>query len=419
MSGVDIVARQLARTAADATTRLRTLDTLRRSIGRVAGKLPTLSASPPVIALQGGSALPTGWTFFDAGAHAEKYTLIGGAWAVQGATYPAYFTYAAISAHGGDGAGNLSASYTGNGRIRFASFAPVLEIGWGDVGTTGQYRLKIDGEYVQAGQMVQSGMAFIRYTWDDGSAAYRKLRHYELEVGNPKFIGIRAPSIYPPMPWPAEDRLRMVVHGDSMVASWSDSGTGPLLHGFTYDVIANLCGQPDTWPAGVGGTGWLATAVGTRSTFNQRIDLDVIAPAPDVIWEMGGRNDTSIGGMTQAGMQALVDTWLGRVTAALPNVVILMTGPMAALGADNTDANFLKVAGAKAAAAANYPRNVRFIDNLGLDWVTGTGMQGSATGDGPADWITGPDATHPTADGHVHNARRFVTAAALALDGWR
>ena len=419
MSGVDIVARQLARSAADATTRLRTVDTLRRSIARVAGKLPALSASPPTIALQGGAAAPGGWTSFSPDTHLAKYTLVGGLWSAQGVTYPSYFTFYALSAHGGDGAGNLSANYTGNGRIRFASFAPVLDISWGDVGTTAQYRIKVDGEYVQVGPIVQASTGNTRITWGDGTATYRKLRHYELEVGNAKFQGVRCASIYPPMPWPVEDRLRMIVHGDSMVTSGSDSGSGPFLHGHTCDLIANLTGQVDCWPANYGGTGWIATNGGTRSSFNQRIDLDVIAAAPDVIWEMGGRNDTSEGTMTLAVEQALVETWLSRIVAALPNVVILMTGPIASLGADNSSTNWVKVRDAKAAAAAKYPRNVRFIDNMAAAWVTGTGKQGATASDGPADWVTGTDGVHPTNDGHVHNARRFVAAAATALEGWR
>ena len=416
MSGVDIVARQLARVAADATTRLRTVDTLRRSIARVGGRLPVLALAPPTIAFQGYTSTPAGWTQFSPDAHADKYTLIAAVWAAQNATYPGYFTFVGTSAHGGDGAGGLTANPSGPGRIRFATFAPVLEIAWGDVGSTGQFRLKVDGEYAQAGLVVQAGGGFVRLTWGDGSATYRKLRHYELECFNPKFQGVRCPTIYPPMAWPAEDRLRMVVHGDSMVASVVDSGAGPFLHGATGDVIANLSGQPDCWSAGVGGTGWLATASGTRSTFNQRVDLDVIAPAPDVVWEMGGLNDSSAAGVTQAGLQALVETWLGRVTAALPNVLVLMTGPMLPKpGITNTGL----VRDAKAAAAAKYPRNVRFIDNVAAAWVTGTGRQGAVVGDGSADWITGTDGTHPTADGHVHNARRFVSAAALALEGWR
>ena len=415
MSGVDIVARQLARTAADATTRLRSVDTLRRSIARVAGKLPVLAASPPTIALQGNSATPGGWTWFTPDVHADKYTLIAGVWAALGVSYPGYFTFAATAAHGGDGGGGLTANPTGPGRIRFASFAPVLEIGWGDVTTNGQFRLKIDGEYAQAGQLVQSGGGFVRLTFGDGTATYRKLRHYELECGNPKFTGVRSPTIYPPMAWPAEDRLRMIVHGDSMVATVVDSGSGPFVHGTSCDLIANLSGQPDCWSCGVGGTGWIASASGTRSTFNQRVDLDVIAPAPDVIWEMGGLNDASLIA-SAAALQPLVETWLGKVTAALPNVLILMTGPIVPKpGVTNTGL----VRDAKLAAAAKYPRNVRFIDNVAAAWVTGTGKQGSVVGDGSADWITGTDGTHPTQDGHVHNARRFVSSAALALEGWR
>lgn len=414
MSGVDIVARQLARSAADAGTRLRTVDTLRRSIARVAGRLPQVAAAPPAIALVGGSSTPAGWTWFTPDTHAAKYALLGGAWAAQGPQYPAYFTFSPVSTHLGDGT-SAAANPIGNGRIRFSSFAPVLEIAWGDVGTSGQYRLKVDGDYVQLGPIVQSGAGFVRLTWGDGTAAYRKLRHYELENGNPRFQGVRCPTIHPPLAWPAEERLRMVVHGDSMVATQVDSGSGPFLHGLVYDVIANLCGQPDVWLSSVGATGFIANASGTRSRFIDRVDLDVIAAAPDVVWELGGLNDGSlIGGATQ--LQPHVEAWLSRVVAALPNVLVLMTGPICPA---NPNAATGWVRDAKAAAAAKFPRNVRFIDNLAAGWTTGTGRQGATNASGTSDWVTGTDGTHPTADGQVHNARAAVSGAAAALEGWR
>lgn len=420
MSGVDVVARNLARGAMGSVARLRTVDRLRGGIARVGGRLPALAVAPPTIAAQAYGALPAGWTDFtlvsgpSVPAYLDRYTLLGGAWQALGPTFPNYLFFAGLNAHYGNGTDPLTNFVSNPGpRIRFASSAPQLEIGWGDVGTLPQYRLKIDGDYAQVGPTVQNGGGYIRLTWGDGSNSYRKLRRYELECINTKFFGIRAPTSCPPEPWPAEDPLRMIVHGDSMVATLVDSAApATILHGVTADVIANLTGQPDCWSAGVGGSGWVANTSGTASRFNARVGLDVIAPGPDVIWEMGGLNDTD---QSQVTLQPLVEAWLGQVTAALPNVIVLMCGPMIP---GTARAGIATVRDAKAAAAAKFPRNVRFIDNLAQGWTTGTGRQGTVVGDGNADWITGADTTHPTAEGHVHNAARFVAAAGAALESF-
>jgi len=426
-SNFDVAARNLVRSTIDSSGRLRTIQTLQRSIARVNGRLPTLMATPPTIANIAFAAMPGGWTDFGltsapgVSVNVEKFTFVAANWGPLNATFPGYFQWKATPSRGGNGSDPLT-SPQDNGRIRFASFAPVMEIGWGDVSSGAHYRLKVDGEYVQTGPMFQPGGGYVRLTWGDGSASFRKLRHYELEALNTKFMAVRAPSIYPPMPWPVEDPLRMIVHGDSMVNQVVDStAEAARLHGATYDLIANLCGQPDCWNSGVGGTGWLASIGGTRSTFNQRAGVDIIANAPDVIWEMGGKNDTSASGMTQSIVQALVETWLAQVTAALPNVVIFMTGPIASNIGENTSTTFLQVAAAKAAAAAKFPRNVRYIDNLGgqAPWMTGTGRQGTTNGNGISDWAISADGTHPTADGHVLQARRFVSSAITSMREWR
>lgn len=427
MSGVDVLARNLARSAADATTRGRTLETLRRSIARVGGRLPAVMASPPTIANLAFAALPANWTDYQltsapgVNVNVDRFTFTAANWGPRTGTFPGYFQWRATPSYGGNGAGTITANGQDGGRIRFTSFAPVLEIGWGDVTTAGQYRLKVDGDYVQVGPMIQNGGGYTRLTWGDGTATYRKLRHYELEGINTNFQSVRCASIYPPAPWPVEDGLRMIVHGDSMVGTVIDTtAESARLHGNTCELIGNLCGQPDCWNSGVGGTGWIANTGGTRSRFNERVVLDVVTPAPDVIWEMGGKGDISASGMTQAGMQALVETWLSQVTAALPNVVIFMTGPISSKTSENSGTNVVAVASAKQAAAAKYPRNVRYLDNLGSPaWIAGTGKQGTTTNDGPADWAIGSDGVHPTAEGHQLQATRFVKAAVAAMAGWR
>ena len=404
-------------------TLIRNVDILRRSIARVGGRLPAVSAAPPTIAE--GVSLPANWVEMAGGGDGiglipNRFAYAGAAWYQPAPTGFFSNLLYAINAHSGT-ASDPAANVQGGAyaRVRFATFAPQLQIGWSQ-GEAG-YRLKVDGEYVQAGPVTPGSTGWMQFTWGDGTATYRKLRHYEIEcAGTAKFTGVRVPAITPVFPWPVDERLRMLVHGDSKVSTVVDSGSAATrLHGTTAPLIAALTGQPDCWDVSVGGTGWLANGSGSYATFNQRLALDIVAPAPDVIWEMGGCNDTSVGGMTQAGMQALIETWLGTVVAALPNVIVLMTGPIASSTGDAINANWLKVANAKAAAAAKWPRNVRYIDNLGAGWLTGTGKQSALANNGPADLCIGSDGVHPTAEGHVVQAQRFVKAAAAALEGWR
>ena len=64
-----------------------------------------------------------------------------------------------------------------------------------------------------------------------------------------------------------------------------------------------------------------------------------------------------------------------------------------------TSAPYTAVAAAKQAAAANFPQNVAFIDNLAEAYVAGTGRVGSTKGDGNADIVRGTDNTHWSAAG--------------------
>ncbi len=157
---------------------------------------------------------------------------------------------------------------------------------------------------------------------------------------------------------------------------------------------------------GIGGAGWLTPVVKDRSYFNDAVAANVVARAPDFIIEHGGGNDAAAT-PTQATEQALVSTWLDTVIAANPAVVIFMTGPLIA---STASAAHLTIAAAKQAAAALYPQNVFYIDNLTDPWVFGTGRQGATVGNGNRDWVCGTDNGHPTMEGHVALAGRIARA---------
>jgi lysophospholipase L1-like esterase len=302
------------------------------------------------------------------------------------------------------------------------SAAPDMEICFRNSGGTnyGGFRVRVDGQYVQAGSLglgvnTSGANSFIRLTWGDGSAANRRMRVYEIEgLSSFVFGGIKASALYPPAPAPAVDGLTGIVHGDSFVG-----GTGSL-GASTYpsmgSQIALLLGQPNCTNAAVGGTGFINNLNGTRNSFIQRVQADVIARAPDFIVEMGGINDEGLNGGSAATIQAAVSAWLDAVIGALPNVMIFMTGPMTP---GTPSPARLAVRDGKKAAAALYPNNVVFIDNLAENWVTGSGRTGATKGDGNADWVTGgtdgSDPTHPADAGHGYLAMRTATAIAARL----
>lgn len=380
--------------------------------------LPTIGANSPASAIASGTL----WQVATAGTplHADKYSFVGATWRVASSTFPLSGFYQPITTRAGDGTNPL-ANESGTGRVRFALDAPSFElyIRCDGLNTNGGFRLKVDGRYVRVGAMgIDATVGAIRYiplTWGDGSDAFRKTRHYELEViQNVYFGGVRTSNAYRPSPWPQADGLRVLVHGDNMVSTVVDSGSREAWptsgNGF---ILADLLGQADTWVSNVNGSGWFAPAnPKTRNWFNDRVSIDVVAAGADVIVEMGGLNDSPLAGVSQAALQSAVETWLEAVLAARPDTIVFMTGPMIST---NAAAGDLKVGAAKAAAAAKYPRNVAYIDNLTDPWFFGTGKQGSLAGDGNRDWGIGADGTHPTLEGHRYLAQRIARGIAAAI----
>ena len=421
--GLDPVARALAAAETARQKRLRILTTLRASMGRAALQPLELAATRPVIGANlAASAITTGTTWQvsdDSGVlHAGKYSFVGAHWKNPGSSYPNTQYYRGVPAHRGDGS-DPAVDPVGGGRVRFALDAPSFElyVRCDPVGTNGGFRIKVDGKYARAGTMgtdaSNGALRFIPVTWGDGSATQRKTRFYELEfIQNAAFCGIRTTALYRPAPWPQPDGLRVLVHGDSLVDTVADSGNRDAsLTASNGYLLGDLLGQADTWASGTGGAGWFAPAAHTQSWFNDRVRHDVVAHAPDVIVELGGANDAGVG-IDAAAMQAAVEAWLAAVLAAKPETVVFMTGPLAT---GNPSESHRMIGAAKAAAAARYPRNVAYIDNLADPWFFGTGRQGAAIGDGNRDWAIGPDGAHPTLEGHRYLARRIASGIAAAV----
>lgn len=405
--------------------RIRSLRLLQESIARAAYQVPPVATVLPTIgAATAATAIVTGtaWDLPYLGTGQTKFTFTGGAWGPIGTTFPNNITWKGVVCHQGNGTDpTTNPSY--GGRVRFMTEAPLLEL-WVQCSAAtdgGGFRLKVDGQYVKAGTLGNDGNGLYRYipiTWGTGVAADRKLRHYELEfttIG--AFVGIRTAPIYKPSPWPQADGLRVLQHGDSLVATIIDSGTFSTgVAGHSGNCIPNMIGQSNYYASGTGGAGWVTPSAHTQSWFNDRVALDIVAAAPDVIIDHGGGNDEpqlTAGTVTQAAYQVLVETWLSAILTAKPETIIFMTGAinassMAALG-------YTRIAAAKAAAAALWPKNVVFIDTAANPWVFGTGKQGTTTGDGNRDWVTGADGAHPTMEGHVALSSWLVRAVSASI----
>lgn len=423
---LDLVARGLVAAGIARQKRLTVLERLRGSIARANFSPPALAATLPVIgAPTAASAISIGttWQVAEAAAplHAAKYTFSGGSWQCPGNTWPNSILYRSRTFRVGDGIDPTTKVQPGAGsRVRFACAAPALElyVQMSAPGVGGGFRLKVDGKLASQGVLGNGGngtLAYIPVTWDDGSAAQRKDRHYELEFASVgAFAGIRTSNLYRPQPWAQADGLRVLLHGDSILAAVRDPAlidSYPL--GAQGALIGDLLGQSDTWTSAVGGSGWMTPVIHDRSWFNERVDIDVVASAPDVIIEAGGGNDAAVN-PAQGTIQPLIESWLGTVLAAKPETIVFMTGPL--IGS-NAGAAHLAIQAAKAAAAVRFPRNVAFIDTLADPWVAGTGRLGAPTGDGNRDWMTGDDGAHLTCEGHVHFAARMARAVAKAIPG--
>jgi lysophospholipase L1-like esterase len=422
----DVIARGLASQAKVRLDRTPTIRRLNTGIARTGLKLPALASVLPTIPAAATSSAITGtlWAPFQNGAAADpfyvnRYTFLRGSWQVIGNTFPAYLFIENLSVTYGNGT-DVTANHTSTSAplIRFYSAAPDLEIYFLASGSpsSGIARLRVDGQYVTSGATIGPSLTggtgyYQRFTWGDGSETNRKIRLYEIEaVGSFRFGGVKTTNIHTIWPAPVPDRLRGIVLGDSFV-----EGTGSVSTDLQPNLaaqIALLLGQADCWPSGVGGTGFVANTSGTRNTFIQRVQPDVVAYAPDFIVELGGLNDNAT---PQATVQAAVEAWLSVVVTALPNVLIFMSGPMAPVGLPQ--AALTATRDAKKAAAAKYPKNAIFIDNLTTDdpWVSGVGHVGATTGSGNADWVTGSDGTHPTQEGHSFIASRVVAAIAASI----
>lgn len=401
-------------------TRLDTLRALQDSIARVGGRFPKVMASPPTIgAATASTSIATGttWQLYDNGnpLHADKFTLLSGVWAPIGSSFPQNITLRGRVGYLGS-ASVVETNPVYGANVRFKAEAPAVEL-WVQTTTAGSgdgIRVLVNGEYIKTGVIANDGNGLYRYILLT-FAGRDPTRVIELECGpSAGLVGIRMANEYKPSPAPAPVGLRALIHGDSFVWTIVDSGDDDTgLTGALAPSIRALTGVSDVIGSGVGGSGWFTPAVKDRNYFNDRVNVDVVARAPDFIIEHGGGNDAAVT-PTLSAMQAKVTEWLDAVLTAKPETVVFMLSPIIA---SNASAAHLTIRDAKQAAAALYPKQVAFIDTLADPWVFGTGRQGATAANGNRDWVTGTDAAHPTMNGHQYLAQRIVAGVAGAIPG--
>lgn len=208
--------------------------------------------------------------------------------------------------------------------------------------------------------------------------------------------------------------VRGVIFGDSFVEGKSPAhpiatNITPQNDGFA-NRLGDLLGWDECIVCGVGGTGYLSDTGGTAKKFGDRI-ADITGQKPDVVVVFGSINDSSF---TAAAVQAAVTAFHTQLVAELPNAQIFVAGVQTINNASSSLAA-LNTAVKNGVAAVN-SSNLSFIDMFSpTQWVTGTGKSDAKANDGNADWITGPDNTHPTWEGHNFYAYKMAEAVREAI----
>lgn len=257
------------------------------------------------------------------------------------------------------------------------------------LGTQGQYRVKVDGEYVSL-NVSQGPPGDGNFYWLKLAFPDRLKRAILIEFAYQTFGGVAikpSDQLLPP-----EKLLgpRCIVLGDSY--------TEPLV---CYARRLDSLMSWEVWNSGVGGTGYVNPGPSGRVKFGDRAHSDVIANHPDIVIVAGGINDNSyLPEEVHNAALALYDQLLTN----LPSAKIVVLGPWWPSGRpiqsvlDTRDA--IKQAALARGLAFIDPIVATNISQVNAGWITGTGNAANSRGDGNADEFISVDGTHPTDLGH-------------------
>jgi len=273
-------------------------------------------------------------------------------------------------------------------------------------GPASQIRVIADDQIVHAGRGYSPGGVsgdMVYALFDLGSFARRRIR---VEAVYFYFAGINALNTCSIQPIDYSGYPLAIGVGDSY-----EEGTGSSHQWDAATVMAaRRVGLRRYWPSGVGATGYLANGGGGgKTTYRGRIQSDVIAYNPDVVFISGSINDNS----TAANLvQAEAALLFSQITQALPGAALIVTGvypygnppAQAVLNNAAIKTECLKVGGI-------------FIDPIagpGGPWIFGTGNSSAPNNTGNSDWAA-DNTTHPTFAGHLLFSDRKTNALRAAL----
>lgn len=276
-------------------------------------------------------------------------------------------------------------------RTRFYFDGTTLEINFKNY-SSNFWQVYVDGQAIASSATQGNGtpqLAILPITF-----ATRAPRLIEFISGNPlgKIRTAVTDTIWKPAPLTGP---RCIILGDSYTG-----GTGADAPGITHWVqkFASIMGWPDTWSAGVGGSGYLNPGTGT--TFRSRVAADVSANNPDIVIVVGGHNDSTY---TPAAIQAEAQLLFQAIKQGSPAAKLIVVGP---LGAPNAQSTYSAMQSAIFSAAQGYANLT--VDTVTKSWFTGTGYQGATNGSGNCDYYIYTDNIHPSQAGHEYIARRIA-----------
>lgn len=192
---------------------------------------------------------------------------------------------------------------TGMMQVSFLHDGSDIEL---NIYSTNGMLIRVDGEYVSlTPTTVAATSTFIKLAF--GS---RKLRRIDVIGTQLNFMGVATgwtDGLYPaPVRGP-----RVICLGDSFTQS--------DVQGW-HSWLSDCTGWDDVWAAGVGGTGYLATAGGAAKKFRDRVASDVIAYAPDIVLVMGSLNDSA---STPSALTAEATALVAQIRDALPSCLVI------------------------------------------------------------------------------------------------
>lgn len=227
------------------------------------------------------------------------------------------------------------------------------------------FRVKVDGQYVSLTPTASAGDSSTHYFLH--AFAARARRRIDIIGYNFQFVGVNTDAN--DTITPAEIRgPRCIFLGDSFTAG---SGASAATVTNYVNAFADAMGWDDVWASGVGGTGYLNPGA-ANITFLQRVQHDVIAYAPEMVWVMGGINDYNYNSSTPAQLQAAATSLYQTIQAGIPGV-LLVVSPNINGGVGKMSANVISMIAALKAAAQSV--GALWVDPTNLPLGSGQGGQ--------------------------------------------